>query len=266
LPVPARADELHDLTQALNELLMRLDRGFEALGSYVSAASHELRTPLAVVESQLEVALRHSRSAQEWERVAHVSLGELHRLTKLIAALLELSRADAPLGVERQTTDLCDCVDRAVAGLAAEASRARASIEVHHPQNQVGVRVDTNPDILASAIQELARNAIRHARSGRVHIRYQLDEPQRTIVHVDDCGRGIEPAEREGIFEPFVRGRAVDAGGQEIGRRSSPRGFGLGLSIVKRSIEGCGGRVSVATSPEGGARFSLSLPSERVHS
>jgi len=84
--VPARQDELRELVVALNGLLARLEDGFGALAREAAEASHELRTPLAVIATDLEVALRRPRDADEWERVAGDALAEIRRLAGLVEA------------------------------------------------------------------------------------------------------------------------------------------------------------------------------------
>jgi signal transduction histidine kinase len=255
LPLPERVDELHDLTQALNDLLFRLDQGFDALGSFAAATSHELRTPIAVMASQLEVALRRQRSSREWEHVARTSLAELRRLSELIQALLALARATSPPSIE-QRAELGECVDLALAGVASEARDAGVLVDVDAPTDDAAIAIDVSGAMLVSVIQELVRNAIRHA-AANVTIRYRRDDQQSALVHVDDAGPGIPASQRCAIFEPFVH-FAQDAESDETPTKTA--GVGLGLAIVKRSVESCGGRVSVGASPAGGARFSITLP------
>ena len=77
------------------------------------------------------------------------------------------------------------------------------------------------------------------------------------MIHVDDDGEGVAPSDRHAIFAPFTRGRAHRAGSDVPG---AIPGVGLGLAIAKRSVELAGGTISVADSPEGGARFTILLP------
>jgi two-component system, OmpR family, sensor kinase ParS len=96
-------------------------------------------------------------------------------------------------------------------------------------------------------VVNLLRNAAMHARSTvTVSLRREND---RTVIHVDDDGSGIAPADRERLFEPFVRldqSRARDSGG-----------FGLGLAIVRQVALWHGGDASISESPLGGARVSI---------
>jgi two-component system OmpR family sensor kinase len=255
LSVPKENDELRDLVLTLNALLARLDEGFAALASYASSASHELRTPLAVITSELEIALRRPRAAEEWEQTARTSLDEIQRLANLIEALLELARAGASSNL--QSFELRERLDQVLASL--EASVASDGVSLVRPEDGAEVWLHGEADLLMNAASELVRNAARYSPSGKaVRIRVERRDG-RAAIHVDDEGPGVDPAERETIFVPFARGGrgvAVDATGK------GPRGLGLGLAIAKRSVESCGGTISVGVSPEGGARFTIELPAD----
>ena len=100
---------------------------------------------------------------------------------------------------------------------------------------------------MARAVVNLLRNALLHARSTvSVSLRREND---RTVIDVDDDGAGIDAADRERLFEPFVRldrSRARDSGG-----------FGLGLAIVLQVARWHGGDAFITESPLGGARVSI---------
>lgn len=94
LPVPTTRDEVRSVVLAFNQLLTRLEAGFAALGRFASEASHELRTPLTVIGAELEVMLQKPRAVDEWESSARMCLDEVRHLTRLIEALLDMSRAE----------------------------------------------------------------------------------------------------------------------------------------------------------------------------
>jgi signal transduction histidine kinase len=114
------------------------------------------------------------------------------------------------------------------------------------PAAWVGVRV--------TAAGAPARQALqRDAAEGR---RPRAESRTSVVIEVSDRGPGIDAAEQRRIFEPFVRGRAAAA--------ARVPGNGLGLSIVKRVVEGHGGRVEARNLPDGGACFSMMLPGGRL--
>ncbi|MEP7127062.1 MAG: HAMP domain-containing sensor histidine kinase [Byssovorax sp.] len=256
LHVPARDDELRDLTVGLNELIERLEAGFEALGSYAASASHELRTPLAVVISELEVGLRRPRSSDEWARIAETSLDELRRLTALVASLLAVS-GDAASSIVITTLAVAGLVEGAQHAAACEAQEKR--VDLAPPSGDLGVDIRGNPELLGAALTELLRNAVRYSASGgTVRVRVEALDDARAAVHVDDDGPGVTADESAAIFQWFTRGaegRTADARAQVRERR----GHGLGLAIAQRSVGRCGGELRVSGSPEGGARFSMIL-------
>ena len=249
LALPARRDELYDLTVEMNALLARLDEGFAALARYAGDASHELRTPLAAALSTLEVALRHPRSVAEWERTGSATLAELRRLARLVGSLLALARAEGPL--ERSVDFvLREQVDVVVDSLAARASERGVTLSLVADDEDAFVRGD--PDAMASAVRNVVENAVRHTpRGGEVRVALRFDAAQ-VQVQVDDSGAGIAEGDRELIFEPLRRPSAPAA--------DAEAGHGLGLAIVRRVLARHGGSVEVGTSPQGGARFVLRLP------
>ena len=99
------------------------------------------------------------------------------------------------------------------------------------------------------AIRNVAENAIRY---GNRAILSLAENAQRISVYVDDFGPGIPEAEREKIFEPFVR--------LESSRSKETGGIGLGLAIARSVLRGHGGDIEIEDRREGGARFTLWLP------
>jgi len=253
LPVPARDDELRDLVISLNDLFARLDDGFAALARFAADASHELRTPLAVMATELEVALRHPRRVDEWETSARTTLDELRRMSALVEGLLTLARAGADAPASRSTVHLIECVDTVVAQLSAAAKQAGVSLA--GPMDETADLVDGNPVMLETAIRNLVENAIAAApRDGHVRVTVE-SRANELLLLVDDDGPGLGP-NSEALFAPFRRGSSERADGAARGA-----GVGLGLAIARRIATAHGGRLTAETSPLGGARFVLAVPS-----
>ncbi len=257
LEVPPNNDEVRDLVVALNALLQRLDDGFSALARYAASASHELRTPLAIVTSELEVALRRPRGAPEWERTARASLDELHRLARLVESLLELARASGTSAVTGQRFELRERLDQAISSLAESVGASGSQLK--RPEEGAPVWLRGDAELFVNAVRELVKNAARYtSNGGTVRVRVERATDGRVAIHVDDDGPGVDAAERASIFSPFFRGSrglARDAAGD------GARGLGLGLAIASQSVKACGGSLAVGDSPEGGARFSIVVPS-----
>lgn len=245
LPVSPSHDPLDRLSIALNDVLARVQRGVAAQKQFAADASHELRTPLAVISANLEVARRKPRDAAHWEHVADGTLSEVHRMHVLVDKLLQLSRAGAA-GLHKERTDLRQLAS-AAAERAAQLGKERG-IRVEVAPGCLAV-AEADPDAIAIVIDNLLRNAIDHSAQDQV-VAVQV-APGATIT-VEDRGPGVPQELRTRIFEPFARGRATD--------RATGTGFGLGLAICKRIVDGHGGSIEVDDRPGGGARFTVRLP------
>jgi signal transduction histidine kinase len=254
LPDPGGSDEIARLARTLNGMLDRLDSSATAQRRFVGDASHELKTPLATIRQHAEVALLHPGSI-DGAALADTVLGEEARLTALVQGLLVLARADeGALGVTRRPVDLDDLVVAETArlrGVARPDGRGSLAVDA----TAVGpARVDGDEGLLGQVVHNLVANAARHADT---RVAVALDERDgRAVLTVDDDGAGVAEADRERVFERFVRldeARARDSGGS-----------GLGLAIVREIVRVHGGSVSITTSPLGGARFVVDLPAGPV--
>ena len=240
---PETRDEIGRLAHTMNGMLGRLQDSQAAQRRFVSDASHELKSPLASLRQYAEVAHAHPDRISAAE-LSDAVLEEGARLERLVQGMLVLSRADeGGLALRVADVDLDDL-------LLAEAERLRAvgAIDVDvtevHP-----VRVQGDLGLLSQVTRNLADNAARHARA---RVRFGVAQgPARVVLTVEDDGGGIPSADRERIFERFVRldeARARDAGGS-----------GLGLAIVREIVRAHGGDVRVDAASDG-ARFVVELP------
>ncbi|MCW5802536.1 MAG: HAMP domain-containing protein [Deltaproteobacteria bacterium] len=247
LAVPEREDELRELIVALNDLFVRLDDGFGALARFAADASHELRTPLAVMSTELEVALRHRRTVDEWEVTGRSNLEELRRLSRVVEGLLTLARAGADAPGRRMAVRIVERVDAVIAQLAATAERA--GVTLVGPAEETGEEVVGDPVMLETAIRNLVENALAAVPAGGRVVVGISASPAEVSITVDDDGPGITDDD-EALFVPFHRSQPRRVGA----------GVGLGLAIVRRIASAHGGRVNVEGSPLRGARFVLAIP------
>lgn len=241
VPVPRTHDEVARLASTMNGMLDRLEDASTRQRRFVSDASHELRSPVASIRTQLEVALRRPDRA-DWPQVAQRVLAEDERLEEAVAALVDLARFDeGAVMADLVEVDLDEVVFE-------ECSRGRRL-----PVDTTGVsggRVHGRSDALARVVRNLVDNAARHATS-RVAVTLQTVDDAVELVVTDD-GPGIPAEDRERVFERFTRldeGRARDAGG-----------MGLGLAVVKGTVERHGGTVTIEDAEPHGARVVVRLP------
>jgi signal transduction histidine kinase len=244
VPDPRADDEVGRLARTMNRMLGRLEQAQVRQRRLVSDASHELRSPVASIRQHAEVALAHPGQTTTGELAATV-LAEDLRLQRLVEDLLLLTRADEQtLALRRRPVDLDDLVFD-------EARRLRETTGLRVDTAAVSAgRVDGDANGLRRVLRNLGENAARHARR---RLAFSVAEADGTVrLEVDDDGPGIPEAERQRVFERFVR--LDDARARDVG------GSGLGLAIVAELVAAHGGTVAVATSPLGGARVQVTLP------
>ncbi len=242
-------DELDRLADTLNGMLDRLDGAFAQLRRFAADAAHELRTPLTVLRGHLEVALRAERSPAEYRRALATSLGEVEHLTRLAEDLLLLSRAAAGLPGPRGPVELEPLLRDVARDAAVLAAPGDITVEAAAP-TPLAVLGDAGS--LRRALLNLAENAVRYTPDGgRVTLALTREDGTASLA-VSDTGPGIDPADAERVFQPFVR--------LETGRVRNPQGSGLGLAIARSIAVAHGGSLDLDRAPEGGARLTLRLP------
>lgn len=244
VPEPARDDEIARLATTMNRMLERLEAGRDRERRFVSDASHELRSPVASIRQHAELALRHP-DRTDLGTLADVAHDEALRLQRIVDDLLFLTRVDeGTLQLRREPVDLDDLVQD-------EAARLRAMSRHRIVADRVdGVRVEGDRGRLEQVLRNLGENAARHARS-TVALELRREDGA-AILTVEDDGEGIPAAERDHVFDRFVR--LDEARERDVG------GTGLGLAIVRDIATLHGGTVVVAEAPSGGARFEVRLP------
>lgn len=245
VPAPQTGDEIDLLAGTMNDMLARLEKASATQRRFVADVSHELRTPLTRMRTTLEVDL--SRDDADLDRTARDVLDDAIDMQDLVDDLLFLARRDAGSPVmRRELVDLDVIID-------AEVGRARADLppETSIDMSRVtAVQFVGDDRQLARLARNLLTNAVRHA-SGRVRV--ELAETSEAVMFiVDDDGDGVPIADRDRVFERFVR---LDAA-----RSARDGGTGLGLAIVRDIARAHGGDVAVEAAPIGGARFVARLP------
>ncbi|MFV3406645.1 ATP-binding protein [Pseudomonas sp. NY15463] len=253
--VPAGgADSVGRLAEAFNGMAEHLQRSLTMQRELVRAVSHELRTPVARLRFGLEMLESASTEQARAKHLAGMD-GDIQDLDKLVDEMLTYARLEQGTpALQFQAVDLDALLDRVIAELAPLRAEVRVLRAACRGLEGAGAWVEAEPRYLHRALQNLVRNAMRHAES-EVRLSYQLGQ-QRCRIDVEDDGPGIPEGVWDRIFTPFTR--------LDDSRTRASGGHGLGLSIVRRIIYWHGGRALVGHSESlGGARFSLSWPREQ---
>ncbi|MFD3825590.1 sensor histidine kinase [Streptomyces sp. NPDC058625] len=236
VPEPATHDEIARLARTTNETLAALEASVGRQRRFVADASHELRSPIASLRTQLEVAAAHPELLD-----LDGAVEDTVRLQHLAADLLLLARLDAG---ERPVDARVD-----LAALAREEAAGRTGVTVDVAPGEAA-EVTGSRGQLARVLGNLLDNGRRHAR-GTVSVTVRR-EGDWAVLGVADDGDGVAEADRERIFERFVR---LDAA-----RSRDDGGAGLGLAIARDVAVRHGGTLTAGAAPAGGALFELRLP------
>ena len=246
LPLSPARDEIRRLGVTLNDMLGRLGDALERERRFVADASHELRTPLALLEAELELALRQPRSREELEAALRSAREESDRLVQLAEDLLVVARGDrGRLPITRGHASVDALVDDVVARFTRRAEASGRRITAGPP---TGLELDVDAMRVRQALGGLVDNALQHG-GGSVRVAVAAHDGSAEL-HVTDEGDGFDPTFVPRAFERFSRDDEARSCG----------GAGLGLSIVLAIAEAHGGSVGAANRPTGGADVWLVLP------
>jgi heavy metal sensor kinase len=253
LRLSGSGDELDNLSATLNGMLDRLEGAFERVSRFTADASHELRTPLALIRANVEMLLADPNgSATARRRTADV-LQEIDRMRSLIKSLLELASGSMDAAAVVEMIDAADLTVRV-----AEIGRhlaAEKNIQFHVRQPTAIFPIRGNDAALRRVLVILLDNAIRYTPSGgEVWLEVTSSMKECNMV-VRDTGCGIAASDLPNIFERFYRADAS--------RNRSTGGAGLGLSIAREIVKAHGGTIDVDSVVDRGAKFVVSIPSQR---
>lgn len=230
----------------------RVARAVAARDAFLAMLGHELRNPLGAIRSAADLLLDSGDRVDRARLAAKVIDRQATHMTRLVNDLVDAGRVTSG----KLPLRFAPCEARAVAEAALDMARpaidaAGHTLECAWPDHPVTLHADA--DRLTQALANLLHNAAKYTPAGG-HVRFDIDPggPRVRFV-VRDTGVGIPAGELDAIFEPF--------------RQISPMldrangGLGLGLTVVKHTIEGHGGRIVAASDGMGrGSEFTIEIP------
>lgn len=248
LPDDRLPDEVRPLVQEINLLFDRLNRSFDSQRAFVAHAAHELRSPLTALKLQAQALARTTDPQAHEQAVARLNQG-VDRAIGLMQQLLVLARQEAPLPDDAQWTavELQTLLSQVVRDLTPQALARGISVTLD-ANRPIALLADA--DGLQILLRNLLENAVKYTPTGgRIRLRSDQNAGA-TRVSVEDSGPGIAPAQRERMFERFVRGHDT-----------SSTGSGLGLSIARAIAERHGASLTLGSSADlGGLQVLLEFP------
>ncbi len=243
--LPAKKDELHELSSAINKLLGRIENTIEREREFTSDASHELRTPLSSLRGTLEVLARKERSREEYEEKIYYSLSVIDMMSNTIEQLLTLARMDSAPDLNKDKRILLpELIDQVI---------NKYKVEIQ--QKNLKIELDFQPDINTSVpeyysdliLDNIINNAIKYSSKGSPISILLKDHESHTVCLVKDQGIGVKKKDQQKLFNNFFRSDAL--------KHKEIPGNGLGLSIVKKSADAINARVEFESELNKGSTF-----------
>jgi signal transduction histidine kinase len=243
--------ELARLQIDINRMCTQLDSLFSSQRRFVAHAAHELRSPLTRLYGELSLALRRTRTPEEYRFTIEQALDATRRLKLLAEDLLELARLDAHTDEPWRDVSLAEVMDSAEQSVVGDLRSKQVLLDLRVP----AVNVRSRRTDLERMLRNLLENAVRHSRPGDKVTVSASTTTSSIVILVADSGPGVAFADRPRVFEPFWRGTDQQASGAP--------GAGLGLAIARQIARAHGGDIELEESPSGGALFRITLPQSR---
>ena len=206
--------------------------------------SHEVRSPLARIEVALELARRDPARTQD-------SLGRIEKevgnINALVESLLTYALLENGANMTKSPVGLADILEGVADDLGFEAQQKNVTVKTVLEGDPV---VDADGNLIARAVDNIARNSLRHAPEDSTILLSLSSDAESFIIRCRDEGPGMPEEELAGMFSPFVRGANVRTG----------TGFGLGLAIARRSVTAHGGAITARNVSPHGLETEIRLP------
>lgn len=242
------------LLRELGDTQLELQRSLNMRDEFMSLVAHELRTPLNTLFLETQMRTLHVKRGnmaafgqEQMSGMVKRDERQIKAMIRLIDDMLDVSRMrSGTLSIRPGQVELMELLERVVADLSLHAGATGSTVTLlpHTP-----VRGLWDEFRIEQVIVNLLTNALRYGNGRPVEVSIgDLDGAVR--IDVRDQGRGIEPADRERIFEPFERGVAT----------GELKGLGLGLYISRQLAASHGGTLTVASEVGKGSTFTLVLP------
>jgi two-component system sensor histidine kinase CpxA len=253
-----RRDEIGDLSEDFRTMAVKVNELLDHQKRLLADISHELRSPLARLQLAIGIAQQNLENAQRVQdatgtdkthrQVLERIEKEATQIDNMIARVLQLSRLESNTqDIIRNKVIFPSFIDNVMQDAEYEAqSTGKKLLQSHCPCIEVVIE----PTLIASAVENVLRNAIRYAKT-TVEVSSQVKDGLLLICVADD-GCGVPGSELEKLFTPFYR--------VSLARNRESGGTGLGLAIAIQAINAHNGRISASNNKKGGLSVEIELP------
>lgn len=249
LVIPGGQEELVALAEAINSMLERIEKSYQAQARFVSDASHELRTPIAVIQGYANMLDRWGKNdpAARQEAIDAIRQ-EAESMSALVQNLLFLARGDNETQqVSRVVMNLSDMVEEVFHETQLLETGRDISGEI-----QPFLMAEADMVLMKQAMRILVDNAVKYTPEGGEVVIRLARRGKEGVFSVTDTGQGVAKEELPKVFERFYR--------TDESRSRQNGGTGLGLPIARWIAQRHGGSIEVLSRKGVGSRFSLVVP------
>ncbi|WP_258525470.1 cell wall metabolism sensor histidine kinase WalK [Paenibacillus sp. YN15] len=246
-----RVRALGEMAANFNKMVHELN-GIETLrNDFIANVSHEFKTPIAAIEGYAALMQDEDLTAEERREYSRLIIESTRQLSSLSANMLKLSKLEnQEFVLEKHEFDLDEQIRHALLLLEVQWSEKMLNLDIALDN----VRFYGNEDLLMQVWLNLLGNAIKFSDEGGEIAVYLSAGPSSVQVRIADTGIGMNAVVLEHIFEKFYQGDKSRAG----------EGNGLGLALVKRIVDLCGGEIGVESEPGAGSVFTVTLPVDKA--
>ena len=243
-----RDDEVGSLTEAINDMSVKIGEASRVQSEFVYSVSHELRTPLTAITGWSETLLYDEALQGDSRRGIEIISAEASRLTVMVEELLEFTRLrDGRFALDLGTVDLAALIEEVDFTYSELLRHDDIQLTCSLPEEGLPC-VTGDAARLKQVLLNILDNAVKYGRSGRRVELSAAPEGEYVRISVRDHGPGVAPEDLPHVKERFYKGRGKE------------RGSGIGLAVCDEIVSLHGGRLTVANAAGGGALVTVELP------
>lgn len=249
VPETERIAEIREMAKKFNAMAHDLSHIETLRNDFVANVSHEFKTPLSAIEGYIMLLQNHNLSPEKQDAYVEKILENSHRLSALSNNILLLSKLEnqeiVPGGGEYR---LDEQIRRTILMLERKWTEKQIDFDIELPKQMIW----GNEALLEQVWSNLVDNAVKYSPAGStIHIRAEGDNDTVSVTIADE-GIGMNEEVRKHLFEKFYQGDPSHSG----------EGNGLGLALVRRIVDLCGGEIAVSSEEGHGSAFTVRLPKE----
>jgi signal transduction histidine kinase len=243
-------DEIAALAINFNKMLERIERSFFLQKMFVANASHEFRTPLTSMKGQIEVTLLKQRRPEEYEQTFKSLLEDIENQIELINGLNELAKANANFpNVTFKEISVIEVFIETKDEIKKRKPYYNIKLDLEEfPDNEEQIKIKGDFSLLKSVFINLVENACKFSSNNACNVKLIFGEEYVKVI-ISDNGPGISKSDLPHIFEPFYRSNET----------RNVHGYGIGLSLVKKTVEMHQGEVTIESNIGNGTTVSVIL-------